>query len=127
MYSWEDMEANSKNEEVMPCVVNPIVFEVDYLTLEAPQKINRLLKKHGFLTVGDIVHSTDTTLIEKYGFTLEDTQSLDKCLNKIGCCLPPGGAFSKKISDEECDEDFEWDDSWAVEVSDTMNTGGNSI
>jgi hypothetical protein len=126
MYDWDDKESNKIHDEIMPVVVNPIVLELGYEELELPPHFNKRFKKHGLLTIGDIVHSSDTALIEKYGFSLENMQYIDKRLNWLGCCLPPGGAFSKKpLPAEDCEyQDFLWDDKWSVEVADSENSGG---
>lgn len=123
MYGWEDKETNKINEDQMPVVVNPIVLELGYLTLDAPGKIDRLLKKHELLTIGDIVHCSDTSLIKKYEFSLEDTQTLSSCLNKLGCCLQESAPFSKKpeLTEEMELDDFLWDDS-AMNVADSSHT-----
>ncbi|MDD2899039.1 MAG: type IV secretion system DNA-binding domain-containing protein [Desulfuromonadaceae bacterium] len=123
VYNWKNTDCEKKNVELAPNVVNPIVLQLDYLALDAPRKIDRLLKKHELLTIGDIVHYSDTSLIEKYEFSLEDTQTLSTCLNKLGCCLQESQPFSKKEKPEidlESDE-FLWDD-WAINVADSDNT-----
>ena len=105
LHSWEDNK-EKKSEEVMPNVVNQIVLELDFLALEAPGSIDRLLKKAELLKIGDIVNCSDTCLIENHKFSLDDIQTLTECLKRLGCCLQEGGPFRKReapVDDEEKD------------------------
>jgi Helicase HerA, central domain/Type IV secretion-system coupling protein DNA-binding domain len=100
LHSWEDGN-EEKPKSLNPNVVNPIVLGLDYLSLDAPASIDRLLKRAGLLTIRDIVKCSDTSLIEDHKFTLDDTQILQVCLKSLGCCLQAGGPFRKHDASAE--------------------------
>ncbi len=115
LYSWKEENDPKPAREMMPNIVNRIVLELGFLSLDAPTSIDKLLKKGGLLTICDIVRCSNTELIENHNFSLDDTLTLEECLSKLGCCLPPAGAFNKREG-KEIDEmaepllDFESED-----------------
>jgi len=112
----QEISAGVNINDITPNVVNPIVLELGYLTLDASGRIDRLLTTANLTTIGDIVKRSDTQLIEDSGFTLDNVRELSKCLNKIGCCLQVGGPFTKKeppydeVQLDLLEDPFIWDD-----------------
>ena len=96
LHSWKDSNEQKKYEKMIPNVVNRIVLELDYLALDAPRRIDRLLKNAELQTIRKIVECSDTTLIEDHKFSLDDVQTLEECLRRLGCCLQEGGPFRKR-------------------------------
>jgi len=114
--AWKNEKTDIDVTDMAPNVVNPIVLELDYLSLGAPGRIDRLLTKAKLNTIGDIVTCSDTQLIEDHNFTLDQVRQLTVCLQRLGCCLPEGGPFTKKAGTSEdeqlelLDDPFSWDD-----------------
>lgn len=108
LHCWKEENDKIPAREIMPNLVNLIVLELGFLSLDAPASIDRLLKKGGLLAIRDIVRCSNTELIENYKFSLDDTLTLEECLIKLGCCLKPGGAFRKRedTDSEEMAERF---------------------
>ena len=106
--SWKDDNKENKAVGIVPNVVNLIVLALDCKELEADSRIERMLKKAGLLTIGDIVKCSDTNLIEDHKFSLSAVDELMEYLKPFGCCLQAGGPFKKREA-VTCDRDLESD------------------
>ena len=102
LHSWKGTKEEEKPKELAPCVVNLILLDLGYQELEIPvDKINDKLKEGRLLTIRDIVASSKSELIQKYGLTQFQVEKLELCLEKLGCCLKGWGDFKseKEIPD----------------------------
>lgn len=106
--TWEADGQKEPLKDMVPSFVNFMALDLGYLALDAPIKVDGLLYGAELLTVRDIIACSKSKLVEEKGFTLNQVQMLERCLEKLGCCLQEWEPLQKRKDTEieEINESF---------------------